>query len=109
MRFVPAFPESAFALPRRAMRPLLCVLVLFYLAFHAISGDRGLVALFKETRRLEQLTAELEATRNNRVALQQKVDRMSNSSLDLDMLDERARTVIGYAGKNEVVIFTDSE
>ena len=106
MRFVPHFPEVPFSLPRRALGPLLCVLILFYLGFHAVSGERGLFALFKETRRLEQLTAELAAIRSNREQMERKIKLMSNTSLDLDMLDERARTVLGLAGKDEVVLFT---
>ncbi len=93
-------------LPRRALGPLLCVLIMFYLGFHAVSGERGLFALFKETRRLEQLTAQLSDIRSNREQMEKKIKLMSNASLDLDMLDERARTVLGLAGKDEVVLFT---
>lgn len=106
MRFIPDFSESTLLLPKRALGPLCGVLVLFYLGFHAVSGERGLFALFKETRRLEQLTAQLDEIRSNRELMEKKIKLMSNSSLDLDMLDERARTVLGLAGKDEVVLFT---
>lgn len=106
MRFVPDFSESIMFLPRRALGPLLCVLIMFYLGFHAVSGERGLFALFKETRRLDQLTAELNTIRANREAMEKKIKLMSSNSLDLDMLDERARNVLGLAGKDEVVLFT---
>ena len=109
MRFFPNLSESpVLQLPKRAMGPLLCVLIMFYLGFHAVSGERGLFALFKETRRLELLTAELASIKANREMLEKKIKLMSNSSLDLDMLDERARTVLGLAGKDEVVLFTGS-
>lgn len=42
-----------------------------------------------------------------REALDKKVKLLSNASLDLDMLDEQARSVLGIAGKNEVVIFLE--
>ncbi|MDX2074230.1 MAG: septum formation initiator family protein [Alphaproteobacteria bacterium] len=106
MRFIPTFSESRFTLSRRAAGPLLCVLMMFYLGFHAVSGERGLFALFKETRKLELLTAELNGIRENRAEMEKKIKLMSNNSLDLDMLDERARTVLGLAGKDEVVLFT---
>jgi hypothetical protein len=32
---------------------------------------------------------------------------MNLESLDLDLLDEQARKVLGYAGKNEVVIYRE--
>lgn len=106
MRFVPSLPESPLSFSSRAIGPLCCVLIMFYLGFHAVSGERGLFALFKETRRLEQLNAELVEIRTKREGLEKKIKLMSNSSLDLDMLDEQARTVLGLAGKDEVVIFT---
>jgi len=105
MRFVPHFPESPLSMPRRAAGPLFCVLILFYLGFHAVSGERGVFALFKETRRYEQITSDLAAIRIKREALDKKIKLMSSSSLDLDMLDEQARTTLGLAGKDEVVLF----
>lgn len=93
------------ALGKRAVAPLIGVFVLFYVCFHAISGDRGVVALFKENRRLEQLKTELAKVVAEREALDRKVRGLSSSSLDLDLLDERARLVLGMAGKNEVVHF----
>lgn len=103
------FSESRFKLSRRAVGPLFCVLFLFYFGFHTVSGDRGLFALFKETRRLEALQTELVAIKAKREALESKVGRLSSHSLDLDMLDEQARSVVGLAGKDEVVIFTPAE
>jgi cell division protein FtsB len=103
------FSESRFMPSRRAAGPLICVLFLFYLGFHTVSGERGLFALFKETRRLEALQTELSAIKVKREALESKVKRLSSHSLDLDMLDEQARSVVGLAGKDEVVIFTPAE
>ncbi len=91
---------------KRASGPLFCVLALFYLGFHAVSGERGLLALFKESHKLETLKTELAEVTLKREALDKKVRLLSNQSLDLDLLDEQARTVLGMAGKNEVVIFT---
>ncbi|MFW0777282.1 MAG: FtsB family cell division protein [Rickettsiales bacterium] len=90
---------------KRAAAPLLCVLTLFYLGFHAVSGERGVFALYKETRQLETLKADLAAATAKREALEKKVRLLSNHSLDLDLLDEQARLVLGMAGKDEVVIF----
>jgi cell division protein FtsB len=93
---------------KRAIGPLLCVLALFYLGFHAVSGERGLLALFKESRKLELLKIELADITAKREALDKKVRHLSSQSLDLDLLDERARLVLGVAGKNEVVYFLSS-
>jgi cell division protein FtsB len=91
--------------PKRAVGPLICVLVLFYLGFHAVSGERGVFALFKENRRLAMLQSDLSELTAKREALEHKVKLLSSNSLDLDLLDEQARLVLGMAGKNEIVIF----
>jgi cell division protein FtsB len=97
------------ALGKRAVAPLLGVLVLFYLCFHAVSGDRGVVALFKENRKLVQLQTELAKVVAERNALDAKVHGLSSNSLDLDLLDEQARLVLGMVGKNEVVHFLSTK
>jgi cell division protein FtsB len=97
------------ALGKRAFAPLFAVLVLFYLCFHAVSGERGVVALFKESRRLEQLKTELAKVVAEREALDVKVRGLSSNSLDLDLLDERARLMLGMAGKNEMVYFLSTK
>lgn len=91
--------------PKRVIGPLCCVLALFYLGFHAVSGERGFFALFKENRMLAMLKTELAEVVAERQVLDAKVRHLSSNSLDLDLLDERARIVLGMAGKNEAVIF----
>lgn len=90
---------------RRVAGPLAIVLAMFYLGFHAISGERGLIALFTETRHLESLKAELAESVAARQALELKVQHLSDKSLDLDLLDEQVKRVLGMAGKNEVIYF----
>ena len=85
------------------------VLVMFYLGFHAVSGERGVFALFKETRKLEKLQTELTEIKTKHEALERKVRLLSDNSLDLDLLDEQARRVMGMAGKDEIVYFADKK
>jgi cell division protein FtsB len=92
---------------RRVVGPLLCVLALFYFAYHTVSGERGVFALIKESHRLETLTAQLAEVKAQREALDHKVRLLSSHSLDLDLLDEQVRSVLGMAGRNEVIYFTD--
>ncbi len=40
---------------------------------------------------------------------QNMVDGMSVDSLDLDLLDEEARKNLGYAGKEEIVIYDEKD
>ncbi len=92
---------------KRVTGPLFLVFALFYLCFHAVSGERGLFAWFSENRKLETLKAELAEVAARRQALDRKVKGLSDNSLDLDLLDEQARRELGMAGKGETVYFTD--
>jgi cell division protein FtsB len=94
---------------KRAIGSLLCVLVLFYLAFHTVSGERGVFAMLRETNKLETMKTELAGIKTKRESLEKKVQKLSNDSLDLDLLDEQSRIVLGRAGKDEVVIFLDKK
>ena len=94
---------------KRVTGPLVVVLAMFYLGFHAISGERGLIALFTDSRRLDALTFELAEVTQQRQALEHKVHRLSDNSLDLDLLDEQVRRVLGMTGRSEVVYFLNDQ
>ena len=106
-RYATSRDKQSFA--RRLAGPLFLVLTMFYLGFHAVSGERGLFAWFSESRKLETLKAELGDVKAKHEAMEHKVRLMSDSSLDLDMLDEQLRRVLGMAGNGETVIFTGSQ
>lgn len=99
----PGFSWSA------ALRPVLFAAALFYLAFHALHGDFGLYALLKENRRLETLEHDLKEATAERELLENKTKRMKADSLDLDLLDEQSRRVLGLSGDAEIVYFPNNE
>ena len=100
-------PMHNSSMHRRAAGSMFCVLILFYLAFHTVSGERGIFALLQENKKLDTLKAELAETKNKRETLEKKVQRISSNNLDLDLLDEQARRVLGITGKNEIVLFAE--
>lgn len=94
------------AFRKRITGPLLFSCAVCYLAFHALNGERGLYAYFKQSRNLEVSQTELSKLKKQRAIMEQRVTALSNGSLDLDLLDEEARRVLGTANKNEVVVLT---
>lgn len=88
---------------RKAVMPLLFAAAIFYLGFQALSGERGLMAYFKESRKLELLQAELDKTSKQRSDIEHRVRLMKSSSLDLDLIDEQSRAILGVAGEGEVL------
>jgi cell division protein FtsB len=83
----------------------IAVSIICYFSFFTIFGEKGLIELLvlkkqinnRETTK-QGLFAQMQAKKN-------MVDGMNLEALDLDLLDEQARKVLGYAGKNEVVIY----
>jgi len=78
--------------------------LLGYFLFHAVQGERGLVAwlvLKQEIRAAETTDAILAA---EETALERRVAALSPETLDIDMVEERARIMLNYAHADELVI-----
>ena len=82
-----------------------CLFIMLYLGFHALTGEHGALALFRESHKLDVLKAELDDIKAKNASLELKVRLLSSDSLDLDMLDQQVRKVLGVAGRNETVYF----
>lgn len=89
---------------RRFARPIALVCVLFYLGFHTFHGERGLYALFREQQELQTLKEELTKTKAKREHLEARVTRLRDGSIDLDLLDEQMRRMLGVSRPGEVML-----
>ena len=76
----------------------------FYFAYHLVHGDRGYFALKGLEKKLATAEAKYDESVAERQALENRVKLLRPGSLDLDMLDERARVVLGFAKSDERVI-----
>ena len=76
-----------------------------YFVYHAVQGDRGIVAWMQLNQQIRVAETELEKTDAERQEMEQRVALLSNSSLDLDMLEERARVMLNFAHPDDLVIF----
>ncbi|MCY4301130.1 MAG: septum formation initiator family protein [Aestuariivita sp.] len=81
-----------------------CVVLCIYFTFSALHGDAGLF------RRLE-IEADVRERQADHEALNFEVNRMENLTkrlsyhfLDLDLLDEQARSILGLIRGDEIVI-----
>ena len=87
---------------------LLGACVAGYFIYHAVQGDRGILAWLRVNQQLEAAQVELASSAADRAALEQRVALLNNSSLDLDMLEERARIMLNFSDPDDVVIFLPS-
>ena len=75
-----------------------------YFTFHAVQGDFGLFSRLQIEAEEKLLIAELDILRAELEVLQNKTKRLSDDFLDLDLLDERARDVLGVMRPEEIAL-----
>lgn len=75
-----------------------------YFTYAAIQGDFGTFRRIQVEAQAQKLEAELAQLREERAVMANKTRRMSTEYLDLDLLDERARQVLGLARGDEIII-----
>jgi len=94
--------------PVRLIRPLLIVFMIFYLSYHALHGERGLYALVRERQERTQLQADLAKAKADRERMELRVSHLRDGSLDLDLLDEQMRRMLGVMKPGEIVVMEDN-
>jgi len=83
---------------------LVVVTVIASFAYSGWRGERGLGALAEAKAEAIALEARLATVEAERARLENLVSRLSLGNLDLDLLDERARIVLGHARADEVIL-----
>ena len=81
-----------------------CIGLAVYFSFAAVQGDYG---LFRRAEIIDdnvKLENELKMLQAEVARMENLTKRMSDDYLDLDLLDQQARDILGYVGANELVI-----
>lgn len=88
--------------------PLLSCMVVGYFVFHAIEGDRGVLAWRALDDRIAVAEESLAIVKGERQYLEQRVAMLHPDSIDPDLLSERARVVLNYLHRNDLVLSDQS-
>jgi cell division protein FtsB len=75
-----------------------------YFTFASVQGDYGLLRRLQIDAELYELQTELTALEAEVEEYRVKTRRLSNDFLDLDLLDQQARDVLGLARSDEIVL-----
>ncbi len=95
------------ALRRRArffVGPIFGIALTGYFAYHLVEGDRGLRAWVHLNQEVRTASANLEAVRAQRTALDLKVSNFRPDHVDPDLLDERIRATLNLVAPDDIVI-----
>ena len=78
-----------------------------YFSYFAVKGDRGFFKYVYLQEKVAEAEKVNESYDKQRQDWEQKVKLLSSSSLDLDLLDERARAVLNVIGNAEFIILDE--
>jgi cell division protein FtsB len=90
---------------RHVAGAVLGALLFAYFTFHAIQGDRGLLAWVQLKQQITHAMTDFTASATEREVWEKRIALLRADNLDRDMLDERVRVVTGLGHKDEIVIF----
>lgn len=96
----------------RSNRPQFGALIYFaaafalcsHFTFAAVQGDFGLFRRVEIAAEAEALTRDLARLETEIAAMENLTRRLSDDYLDLDLLDQQARSVLGFLRADEIVI-----
>ncbi|SER94891.1 Cell division protein FtsB [Tranquillimonas rosea] len=75
-----------------------------YFTYASVQGNYGLFRRIQIEAEIDALSADLARLEGEVAVLQNKTRRLSDAYLDLDLLDEQVRDVLGMVRSDEVVL-----
>ncbi|HEV2531651.1 FtsB family cell division protein [Phenylobacterium sp.] len=81
-------------------------LLIVYFAANAFTGEQGLLSSNQRDATLMEKTQELAALQAQREDLEKRAHLLRDTSLSADLLEERARSLLGFADPRDYVIRT---
>lgn len=99
---------------RRRLRAILFPLLLLsvagplasYFVWHAINGQRGIKAKEEYLAQMDVLNNERRTLQTEKASLERRISMLRGESVDRELIEEEARTVLGRVHKNDVIIFS---
>ncbi len=76
----------------------------FYFCYHALWGGRSYVNLMILENRISNVEQEYNQLSAERAALEKKVSQLRPGSIDPDLLEERARYILGFVRPDETLV-----
>lgn len=77
---------------------------LAYFLFHTVSGENGLISYIKAKRDVKIQDEKLQKLSRQLDFLKLNVELLSDRSLDLDLLEERCRTILNYSAPDDKIV-----
>jgi cell division protein FtsB len=72
--------------------------------YHLMSGARGAISWAVLSKEVESLEKELKTIREENAFLENKINRLRENNLDLDLLEEQAQNILGFSNENDTIV-----
>ena len=82
-----------------------CFILCVYFIIASFKGEFGVSSKYQLLAKEKTLTKELELLNEKTMKVKNKIKRLSNKSLDLELLDQQARKILGLIGEDELIVF----
>ena len=76
-----------------------------YFVIASFNGEFGVSAKYDLLAKEKVLANELDLINKETATIKNRIRRLSDSSLDLELLDQQARIILGLIGEEELIIF----
>lgn len=88
-------------LVRKNILTILGMGLCFYFSYHLVAGQRSYVRYLGLQQSITDLRKQSDSLRQEREDLESRVAMLRPASINKDLLEERARMVLGYRAKDE--------
>lgn len=88
-------------LVRKNLLTLVGLGLCFYFSYHLLQGERSYFRLLSLEQNISQTKQDNEKLKAEHQALETRVSMLRSGSIDKDLLEERARIVLGYRNQGE--------
>lgn len=91
----------------KVLKVALFFVLFFYIVYHIFTGKRNVLNYIEIQKEVTAKKEQLEKLTKRNEKLKNKIERLSNESIDLDLLDEVAREVLEKSNEKESIIIMD--
>jgi cell division protein FtsB len=89
---------------RHIVFPVVLVAMMVYFTYHIFQGQRGVLAWIRLDKKLKEEEIILNSLTQEKETLEKEAYLLRPDSLDVDLLEEKARQVLNFAHPDEVVV-----
>ncbi len=82
-----------------------CFILCFYFIIASFKGEFGVSSKYNLLAKEKALTKELRLVNERTKVVKNQIKRLSDTSLDLELLDQQARKILGLIGEDELIVF----